>query len=69
MNRQELDNIGVDFNHKGIVTDKRMKTNVDNVYAIGDVTGLYELAHVAARQGEVAAENIMGLEHAAAIDY
>lgn len=69
LNRQELDNIDVDFNHKGIVTDKRMKTNVDNVYAIGDVTGLYELAHVAARQGEVAAENIMGLEHAAAIDY
>lgn len=68
LNRQELDNIGVDFNHKGIATDKRMKTNVDNVYAIGDVTGLYELAHVAARQGEVAAENIMGLEHAA-IDY
>jgi dihydrolipoyl dehydrogenase len=67
-NREELDNIGVDFNHKGIATDKRMKTNVDNVYAIGDVTGLYELAHVAARQGEVAAENIMGLEHAA-IDY
>lgn len=68
LNRQELDNIDVDFNHKGIATDKRMKTNVDNVYAIGDVTGLYELAHVAARQGEVAAENIMGLEHAA-IDY
>jgi dihydrolipoyl dehydrogenase len=68
LNRQELDNIGVDFNQKGIVTDKRMKTNVDNVYAIGDVTGLYELAHVAARQGEVAAENIMGLEDAA-IDY
>ena len=68
LNREELDKIGVDFNHKGIATDKRMKTNVDNVYAIGDVTGLYELAHVAARQGEVAAENIMGLEHAA-IDY
>lgn len=68
LNLQELDNIGVDFNHKGIATDKRMKTNVDNVYAIGDVTGLYELAHVAARQGEVAAENIMGLQHAA-IDY
>ena len=68
LDRQELDNIGVDFNRKGIATDKRMKTNVENVYAIGDVTGLYELAHVAARQGEVAAENIMGSEHAA-IDY
>jgi len=68
LNSQELNNIGVNFGRKGIATDKRMKTNIDNVYGIGDVTGLYELAHVAARQGEVAAENIMGLEQAA-IDY
>jgi dihydrolipoamide dehydrogenase len=68
LNSQELNNIGVNFGRKGIAVDKRMKTNIDNVYAIGDVTGLYELAHVAARQGEVAAENIMGLEQAG-IDY
>jgi dihydrolipoamide dehydrogenase len=38
-----------------------MQTNIPSIYAIGDVTGMYELAHVAAKQGEVAAENIMGL--------
>ena len=37
-----------------------MRTNVANVYAIGDITGMYELAHVASKQGEVVAESIMG---------
>ena len=44
-----------------------MQTNVDCVYAIGDVTGMYELAHVASKQVEVAADNIMGIE--ISIDY
>ena len=30
------------------------------IYAVGDVTGVYELAHVATRQGEVAAQNMLG---------
>ena len=68
LNRDELAEIGVAFNKKGISTNNKMETNVDNVYAIGDVTGLYELAHVAAKQGEVAAESIMGM-HDASIDY
>jgi dihydrolipoamide dehydrogenase len=44
-----------------------MATNVSGVYAIGDVTGGTMLAHVASRQGEVAAENILG--HPVAMDY
>jgi len=64
LNCDELNKIGVAFNKKGINTNNKMETNVDNVYAIGDVTGLYELAHVAAKQGEVTAENIMGMENA-----
>jgi len=39
-----------------------MRTSEENIYAIGDITGMYELAHVAARQGEVAAENIMWMK-------
>ena len=57
----ELNLIGVSFNSWGIIVNDKMQTNVDNVYAIGDVTGMYELAHVASKQGEVAAENIMGI--------
>jgi dihydrolipoamide dehydrogenase len=57
----ELNQIGVSFNQRGIIVNEKMQTNVNNVYAIGDVTGMYELAHVASKQGEVAAENIMGI--------
>ena len=57
----ELNLIGVSFNSRGIIVNDKMQTNVDNVYAIGDVTGMYELAHVASKQGEVVAENIMGM--------
>ena len=46
----------------GIRVDQTMKTNVPNIYAIGDVTGINMLAHVASEQGMVAAENIMGKE-------
>jgi dihydrolipoamide dehydrogenase len=37
-----------------------MKTNVDGIYAIGDITGKAQLAHVASEQGLVAAHNIAG---------
>jgi dihydrolipoamide dehydrogenase len=62
INPNELNNIGLKFDdqQQGISIDEKMRTNIHNVYAIGDVTGIYELAHVASKQGEVAAENIMG---------
>jgi dihydrolipoamide dehydrogenase len=65
----ELNNIGIKFNQQGIYVDEKMQTNIHNMYAIGDVTGMYELAHVASRQGEVAAENIMGIKENNKIDY
>ncbi len=43
-----------------IIVDEKMQTNLPGVYAIGDVTGGLLLAHVASRQGIVAARNIMG---------
>jgi dihydrolipoamide dehydrogenase len=61
-NPNELNDIGIKFNQQGISVDEKMRTNIPNVYAIGDVTGMYELAHVASKQGEVAAENIMGIK-------
>jgi dihydrolipoamide dehydrogenase len=61
-NPNELNDIGVKFNQQGVVVDEKLRTNVANVYAIGDVTGMYELAHVASKQGEVVAENIMGVK-------
>lgn len=45
-----------------IVVDERMQTRVDHVYAVGDVLGPSKvmLAHVASREGIIAAENAMG---------
>lgn len=59
----DLKNAGVYGNEKGwIPVDDKMQTNVKGVYAIGDVTGKWLLAHVASHQGIVAAKNICGLE-------
>ena len=57
-----LDAIGVATERGAIVVDDRGRTNVENVYAIGDVTGTLMLAHVAEAMGIVAAETIAGAE-------
>ena len=62
-----LEALGIQTKRGRIVTDKHMQTNVPNVYAIGDCVNDYMLAHVASREGEVAAENIMG--NVVEIDY
>ncbi len=63
-----LDTTGVDTDRRGyIVVDDRLRTNVQNVYAIGDVVGKILLAHVATHQGLVAAGVIAGRDER--IDY
>lgn len=56
-----LETIGVQLNKRQILVNSRMQTNIPGVYAIGDVVGGWMLAHVASKQGLVAAENIMGI--------
>jgi dihydrolipoamide dehydrogenase len=55
-----LADIGVKFDERGIRTNRRMETNVDGIYAVGDVTGEIMLASVGIVQGMVAAQNAMG---------
>ena len=56
-----LKKIGVNLDEKGRVkTDKNFKTNLDNVYAIGDVINGPMLAHKAEDEGIAVAENIAG---------
>ena len=43
-----------------IMVNDRMETNISGIYAIGDVTGGMMFAHVASRQGCIAAKNAMG---------
>jgi len=58
-----LEKIGVQLDGRGMVQiDARMATNVPGVWAIGDVTGKLQLAHVAMAMGVVCAENIAGVE-------
>ena len=63
-----LENIGVELalnpagRPYGIKVDERMRTNIPNVYAAGDVTGFSMLAHTASREGEVAVNQILGKE-------
>lgn len=45
---------------KGIKVDEHMRTNISNIYAIGDVTNIIQLAHVASHQGIVAVKNLLG---------
>jgi dihydrolipoamide dehydrogenase len=63
MNSDEagLENIVVKTGKRGeIVVNNRMETSVQDVYAVGDVTGGIMLAHVASKEGIVAAENALG---------
>ncbi len=63
-----LDVVGIATDARGFIeVDDRLRTGVEHVYAIGDVTGRALLAHVASHQGITAAEVIAG--HDAHIDY
>ncbi|AKK04077.1 dihydrolipoamide dehydrogenase [Corynebacterium epidermidicanis] len=65
-----LENTGVKLTERGAIDiDDRMRTNVDGIYAIGDVTAKLQLAHVAEAQGVVAAETIAGAETMELGDY
>lgn len=55
-----LENIGVELHKGGIKVDEKMRTNVPNVFAAGDVTGFSLLAHTASREGEVVVNNLTG---------
>ncbi|HYX86183.1 MAG TPA: dihydrolipoyl dehydrogenase [Gaiellales bacterium] len=63
-----LEAAGVEYDpRRGVIADRHMRTNVEHIYAVGDVAGVYQLAHTSFREGEVAAENALG--HESAVDY
>lgn len=47
----------------GVVTNEYMQTSQPHIYAIGDVTGQYMLAHVASHEGLTAVDHITGKDH------
>ena len=60
-NLLDVEKAGVDIDKDGfITTNRQMKTNVDNIFAIGDIVGQPMLAHKAVHEAKVAAEVICG---------
>ena len=63
-----LEEVGIKMTDRGIIEiDKQCRTNVSNIYAIGDIVAGPQLAHKASYEGKIAAEAISG--HASEIDY
>ncbi|MBQ4837739.1 dihydrolipoyl dehydrogenase [Pseudoalteromonas luteoviolacea] len=60
----DADKAGVAVDERGFInTDKQMKTNVNHIFAIGDIVGQPMLAHKAVHEAHVAAEVISGKKH------
>jgi len=57
-----LDDIGIIHDKGFIKVNGYMQTNIDNIYAIGDVCGPPLLAHVASFEGTLAMEHLSGLQ-------
>ena len=61
INNLGLEDLGIETEAGAIKTDNFNRTNIENIYAIGDVCGPPWLAHVASAQGYLAAEHSAGL--------
>ena len=59
----DLEAAGVDTERGFIRVDDEMRTSAPNIFAIGDITGKVQLAHVATAQGMIAAKNAANDEH------
>ncbi|MCL4459855.1 MAG: dihydrolipoyl dehydrogenase [Chloroflexi bacterium] len=55
-----LSELGLKMDRRSIGINEYLQTSLEDIYAIGDVTGGMLLAHVASYQGEIAAENALG---------
>lgn len=53
-------NLNLKQEHGRLFVNEYLQTSIPNIYAIGDVTGRYMLAHVASHQGITAIKNILG---------
>ena len=60
-----VDKAGVEVSNEGTINvDRQMRTNVENIFAIGDVIGDPMLAHKASYEGKIAAEVVAGKKSA-----
>ena len=52
-----LEQIGIDFDNRGVKVDDRMRSNHKHIYAIGDVNGKYLFTHAAGYEGSIVVSN------------
>ncbi len=57
-----LENLSVELERGAVRVNDHMETSCPGLYAIGDVTGGFMLAHAASREGEVAVNHMLGIE-------
>ncbi len=62
-----LETVGIDTGGRAIPVDSRMRAG-ERLWAVGDVTGIWQLTHVGEYQGEVVASNILGEDREANYD-
>ena len=55
-----LEEVGIEYTSSGIVTDEKLMTNLPGVYAAGDATGKWQLAHAGTAQALTAVEHLFG---------
>ena len=56
-----LDDLGIEHDRAGILVDERMRTSVEGVWAVGDVTGRYQFTPIAQYQARIAVDDMFGL--------
>ncbi len=52
-----LEDIGINFNRQGIITDNRLRTNLKHIYAAGDINGGFQFTHAAGYEGGIVVSN------------
>lgn len=59
-NMKGLETLPLERYSRGVKTNAKQETNIPGVYAVGDLNGVFNLAHIASAEGIIAVENIMG---------
>ena len=55
-----IEELGIELNRGKIVVNENLETNIEGIYAIGDLINTPMLAHVASKEGIIAVENAFG---------
>ncbi len=59
LNIEGFEEAGIKLEYNRVLTNENMETNIPGIYAIGDITSPYQLAHVAMHQGKIAANQAL----------